>query len=69
MTISEGIAEYDREASEYIPIEQLKAEGLPGWQDVLAGDVHRAVGIDPEEFRAGVVAAVEEIITTIRGKR
>jgi probable phosphoglycerate mutase len=69
VTISEGIAEYDREASEYIPIEQLKAEGLPGWQDVLAGDVHRAVGIDPEEFRAGVVAAVEEIITTHPGEK
>ena len=47
VTIAEGIAEYDREASEYIPIEQLKAEGLPGWQDVLKGDVHRAVGVDP----------------------
>lgn len=69
VTISEGIAEYDREASEYIPIEQLKAEGLPGWQDVLTGDVHRAVGIDPAEFRTGVVAAVEEIITAHPGEK
>ena len=69
VTISEGIAEYDREASEYIPIEQLKAEGLPGWQDVLKGEVHRAVGVDPDEFRAGAVEAVEEIINAHPGEK
>ena len=37
VTISDGIAEYDREATEYIPVEELKAEGLPGWQEVLEG--------------------------------
>ena len=69
VTISEGIAEYDREASEYIPIEQLKAEGLPGWQDVLKGEVHSAVGVDPVEFRAGVVEAVEQIINAHPGEK
>ena len=69
VTISEGIAEYDREASEYIPIEQLKAEGLPGWQDVLKGEVHRAVGVDPTEFRAGVVEAIEQIINAHPGEK
>jgi probable phosphoglycerate mutase len=69
VTISEGIAEYDREASEYIPIEQLKAEGLPGWQDVLKGQAQSAVGVDPTEFRAGVVEAVEQIINSHPGER
>ena len=67
--LAEGIAEYDREATEYIPIEQLKAEGLPGWQDVLTGDAHRSVGVDPYEFRTGVVEAVEEIINAHPGEK
>ena len=67
--IADGIAEYDREAAEYIPIEQLKAEGLPGWQDVLTGDVHRTAGVDPHEFRAGVVEAVEAIIAAHPGEK
>jgi probable phosphoglycerate mutase len=69
VTLSDGIAEYDREASEYIPVEQLKAEGLPGWQDVLTGDVHRSVGVDPHEFRSGVVEAVEAIIAAHPGEK
>ena len=47
INVVEGIAEYDRDASEYIPIEQLKAEGAPGWQDVLTGAVHAAAGRRP----------------------
>ena len=50
VALADGIAEYDREVGEYIPVEQLKAEGLPGWQDVLTGQVHRAAGVDPYAF-------------------
>jgi probable phosphoglycerate mutase len=64
ITVHDGLAEYDRQSGEYIPIEQLRAEGLPGWQDVLTGNVHRAVGVDPYEFRAGVVEAVEDVIAS-----
>ena len=69
VAVADGIAEYDRESSEYIPIEQLKAEGLPGWQDVLTGDAHRSIGIDPHEFRSGVVDAVEAIIDAHPGEK
>lgn len=69
VTLADGIAEYDREAPEYIPVEQLKAEGLPGWQAVLTGDAHRSVGVDPHEFRSGVVEAVEDIINTHPGEK
>ena len=68
VTIHDGIAEYDRESGEYIPLEQLRVEGLPGWQDVLTGNVHRAAGVDPFEFRSGVVTAIEEIIETHTGQ-
>jgi 2,3-bisphosphoglycerate-dependent phosphoglycerate mutase len=66
--VADGIAEYDKESGEYIPIEQLRAEGLPGWQDVLTGNVHRAAGVDPHEFRNDVVAAVEEIVEAHPGE-
>jgi 2,3-bisphosphoglycerate-dependent phosphoglycerate mutase len=69
VSTAHGIAEYDREASEYIPIEEMKAEGLPGWQDVLAGQAQRTAGVDPHEFRTGAVAAVEEIITGHPGEK
>jgi probable phosphoglycerate mutase len=66
--VHDGIAEYDKESGEYIPVEQLRAEGLPGWQDVLTGNVHRAAGVDPSEFRDEIVAAVEEIVDAHPGQ-
>jgi len=69
VTLAEGIAEYDRDASEYIPIEQLKAEGLPGWQEVLTCDAQRSAGVDPHKFRDGVVEAIEEIIAAHPGEK
>ena len=68
VTVHDGIAEYDRDSAEYIPIEVLRAEGLPGWQDVLDGTAQRAAGIDPFEFRAGVVEAIEDIISSHAGE-
>ena len=67
IVVDDGIAEYDRAAAEYIPIEQLKAEGLPGWQDVLTGQAQRAAGVDPIAFRTAVVEAVEAIIAANPG--
>jgi probable phosphoglycerate mutase len=68
VTVADGIAEYDREATDYVPIEQLKAEGHPGWQDVLAGNAQRTAGVDPHEFRSGVVEAIEAIIEAHPGE-
>jgi 2,3-bisphosphoglycerate-dependent phosphoglycerate mutase len=67
--LAEGLAEYDRDASEYIPVEQMKAEGHPGWQDILAGAAQHSQGIDPYEFRAGAVASVEAIIADHSGEK
>ena len=41
----------------------------PGWQDVLTGDAQRTAGVDPHEFRAGVVDAVEAIIAAHPGEK
>ena len=53
VTIDEGIAEYDKEALSYIPVEELKAANDPRWYEVPE---------QPEHFQAVVVEAVERIV-------
>ncbi len=53
LTIEEGIAEFDRDAGSYIPIEDLKAANDPRWNEVPE---------QPEHFQAVVVSAVERIV-------
>ena len=36
---------------------------------MLAGRVHHAAGVDPHDFRTGVMEAVEEIIATHPGEK
>lgn len=60
VTLHEGLAEFDRHALSYIPIEELKAAGDPRWNEVPE---------QPEEFRAAVVDAVEHIVAGHPGQR
>jgi len=60
VTIDEGLAEYDREAASYIPIEELKAAGDPRWNEVPE---------QPEHFRAVVVEAIERIVAAHPAQR
>ena len=53
VTVDDDIAEFDREALSYIPIEELKAANDPRWNEIPE---------QPEAFQATVVAAVERII-------
>lgn len=53
--VDERLAEYDRHASSYIPLEELKAAGDPRWNEVPER---------PEEFQGHVVAAMEDIVAT-----
>ena len=61
--VEDGVAEYDKDSEAYIPIEELKAEGDPRWTEMLAGGYFSEDGIDPVEFQAGVVDAMERIIS------
>ncbi|HEX4867330.1 MAG TPA: histidine phosphatase family protein [Acidimicrobiales bacterium] len=58
--VDEGLAEYDRHADSYIPIEELKAANDPRWNEQPER---------PEEFRADVVAAMEAVIAAHPGQR
>jgi probable phosphoglycerate mutase len=66
--IEPDVAELDREANEYVPVEELRDANDPRWQSILDGSwmaVHEA----PELFAARVVTAVERIIAAHPGQR
>ncbi len=58
----DGVAEYDRGASWYVPVEELKASNDPRWQEMLDGTWHASLEIDPFEFRDTLCAAIERIV-------
>ena len=63
----EGVAEYDRHASEYVPVEELKANNDPRWQQMLNGvwDADET----QEEFDDRTIGTLEEIVAAHRGDR
>jgi 2,3-bisphosphoglycerate-dependent phosphoglycerate mutase len=60
----DGLAEFDRNAPWYIPIEELKAADDPRWHAMLAGKWD----LDPDEFQRGVVEAVDAVIDANPGR-
>jgi probable phosphoglycerate mutase len=60
----DGLAEFDRDAPWYIPIEELKAADDPRWHALVKGKWD----VDPDEFQRNVVAAVDGIIDEHPGK-
>lgn len=65
--IVDDVAEWDRNASEYVPIEELMAENGPRWQAMVRGE-WTADGT-PEEFSSRVVRAIESLIAVHNGDR
>ncbi len=68
ITIVDDVAEWDRNSSEYVPIEELKADDDPRWHAMLRGEWNMDGGT-PAEFRDQVVTAVESLITAHQGHR
>lgn len=64
--VTDGLAEWDRDASEYVPIEELRAAGDPRWQAMVSGEWLSAE--DPAAFSERVIAAVEAIIAAHPGE-
>ena len=68
IVLVDDVAEWDRNASEYVPIEELRATNDPRWQAMLRGEWTQH-DETPEEFHARVVTAVEQLIDTHSGDR
>ena len=66
--VSEGVAEFDRNSREYVPVEELRATNDPRWEKLLRGEWD-GVDEDPSVFKARVVVALEEIIDRHPGGR
>lgn len=66
--VVDDVAEWDRNASFYIPIEELKATNDPRWQAMVRGE-WTAEDDTPEDFRSRVVTAVEELVAAHNGQR
>jgi 2,3-bisphosphoglycerate-dependent phosphoglycerate mutase len=60
------VAEWDRDSSAYVPLEELKATDPAAYRRLMKGEMELSVDID--EFQRGVVAAMEEIIAKHKGQ-
>jgi len=68
ITIDAGLVEMDHLSDVYVPLEQLKAEDYPRWQEMVQrGGLY--AGVDLTAFRSTVVASVERAIAAHPGGR
>jgi 2,3-bisphosphoglycerate-dependent phosphoglycerate mutase len=63
--VHEGVAEFDKDADSYVPMEELKAANDPRWQAIVDGGYFG--DLDPVDFQATVVQAIEEVIDSHPG--
>lgn len=63
----EGIAEFDRHESSYVPLEELRAEDPEAWRAFVAGGYNEQVDI--HQFHAEVVNSLEQLIARHAGQR
>ena len=64
--VRDGVAEYDRDAGHYIPVEELKELDYERWKKLMSGSPE---GIDFAGFRDSVIETLSAIIDENRGKR
>lgn len=62
LVTADGIAEYDRNASWYVPIEELRASNDERWQALTRGEWHGDEG--ENDFHDRVLDGIEQIIAT-----
>lgn len=62
-----GVVEFDRDAGEYIPLEDLKRNDYPRWKAFVDGALDEVV--DLVAFRDTVLGALERIIADNAGRR
>jgi probable phosphoglycerate mutase len=68
VTVVDGVAEWDRNSKEYIPIEELKAAGDPRYLELMNGE-WTSTEETAEEFSRRVVEALDSLIDAHAGQR
>ena len=66
VTLVDGVAEFDRNSSEYVPVEELKATNDPRWQELIDNRWDRRDETQ-EQFTDRVFNAMEAIIEAHTG--
>ena len=64
--IIDGVAEWDRNAAEYVPVEELKARDDPRWRSLLNGEWEGEESVD--DFHQRVRDTLEALIGAHRGE-
>ena len=64
--LRDGVAEYDRNADLYIPVEQMKELDYDRWKKLMTGDM---VDVNFPSFVSAVITELEGIVEENRGKR
>ena len=64
--LRDGVAEYDRNADLYIPVEQMKELDYDRWKKLMTGDM---VDVNFPSFVKAVITELEGIVEENRGKR
>ena len=65
--IEDGVSEFDRDSSTYIPMEELKAQNYEAWKAFVDGGY--GDDVDVLSFQATVVRGIESIIDRHSGER
>lgn len=68
ITTVDGVAEYDKNSNQYVPVEELKAKNDPRWQEMLRGE-WTSTDETEDEFIHRTVSSIEEIITNHASQR
>ena len=68
VVIVDGVAEYDRDSNEYVPMEELKASGDPRWHAMLAGEWPNS-DVPRHVWEADVVRTVEGLVDAHPGQK
>ena len=68
ITTIDGVAEFDKNSNQYVPVEELKANNDPRWQEMLRGAWTSADETE-EEFISRTVGSIENIITNHASQR
>ena len=66
--ICEGVAEFDRNSNEYVPIEELRATNDPRWQKMMQGEWDETAD-SLEVFRDRVISSINELIERHPGEK
>ncbi|MEJ2238879.1 MAG: histidine phosphatase family protein [Gemmatimonadales bacterium] len=63
--IQDGVAEFDRHADAYVPVEKLKEIDYEAWLKLMKGEVD----VDFETFSSLAIGTLEEIVQSNPGRR